>query len=255
MGLFLVLPSRAAHRLGVRLALALHLAIAQTPYPNQIAVYGVACARRLALCVDLEAWATARAPDAYGAVFVRRVFVGRGLVRLRRVVRDAHDKSEHRTDWAVPDYAWQCCVCLRATAIAQRAASHLREDARRPRGRAPAFFGWACVALAGFDALGENVLGLVDTLAAAPSRSFACTAARTTSSCRPRCCTNDVRPPSRSVVHGDVVRVEATNSTCTCSRCSRARRPRSSRQARSRSCERRATSGASSPRRSFGSSA
>jgi hypothetical protein len=60
IGVCLLLPSRAAHRVGFILSNLLHFSICMTPYPNAVPLFGVCCYTRLFFAMP-EAWTVALA--------------------------------------------------------------------------------------------------------------------------------------------------------------------------------------------------
>ncbi|KAJ8602233.1 hypothetical protein CTAYLR_003680 [Chrysophaeum taylorii] len=166
MGLLLLVKNRFWQKIGVFLALLLHLGIAFSPFPNQVAVYSVVCLCRLFNVVPAT-WTLAQnellslpktKAGAAGRACAYALVASSALLNTNPVVK---------IDWAQPYYVWQCIVCLRAF--------YLDRDRRllttRPiviKGNKSLVVGWSLIGLAAFYAFGENVLGLVDVSAAAP---------------------------------------------------------------------------------------
>ncbi len=129
-GVLLLMPSRAARRLGVLLVVLLHYAIAMTPYPNAISQFGVVAVTRMFFVL----------PDAYAAAlaecFTVPTSAAGATARAAAAAFVAYtasctDTPGMRIDWGMPLCAALCVIATRAVAI----DTHL--PAGRKHGRAP----------------------------------------------------------------------------------------------------------------------
>ena len=115
-GLLLLLPSRAAQRLGVVLVVVLHYAIAMTPFPNAIPQFGLHMITRMFFVLP-EAFTAALAeacsvPSGTGGTFGRVA-----AAAFVAYTASCTDTPGWRCDWGLPAVAALCVVATRACAI------------------------------------------------------------------------------------------------------------------------------------------
>ena len=120
LGVCLVSPSRALRRCGIVLAAALHYAIVITPFPNQVAAFGVFCFGRLYFVMP-AAWTSAlgecfSAPPASG---LARRAAGGALVAASALATSTPGVV---VDWCIPAQTLLCLIGARAIAIDARPA-------------------------------------------------------------------------------------------------------------------------------------
>mmetsp|Transcript_17159 Transcript_17159/g.52784 ORF Transcript_17159/g.52784 Transcript_17159/m.52784 type:complete len:552 (+) Transcript_17159:1253-2908(+) len=127
LGVCVLAPGRAARRVGVALACALHFMIAITPYPNQVPAFGVVCVARLFFVMP-GAWTAALTE----AVAAPTTLVG-ALYRAVAVAAAAASALTTSTpgisiDYAIPASTLLSFVGARAIALDAAADAPSRND-------------------------------------------------------------------------------------------------------------------------------